>query len=172
VIGVAACLAVGPAAAESASEAIEAFGLVGMWSPDCTGPYRTIYAISPGGAPTVRLTLRGQEYAASEIQETQRSAGSQIRWRSIIKTWTLADRPHESWMPAPGEIWETVIEKAGDKIRPIQSQRKDGQKISVKDGFLYTSEDGKGPGSMQWRNTGEATLPLERCPAAAGGTRM
>jgi hypothetical protein len=180
-IGVAVCLAANPATAETASDAIEAFGLVGVWSPDCAGPFRTIYSISPGGPPTVRLTVRGEEYATSEIQETQRSAGSQItgsqitgsqiKWRSIIKTWTLTDRPHEGWMPEPGEIWETVIEKTGDKIRPIQSHRGDGQKISVKDGFIYTKEDGKDLGSMQWRNTGEATLPLERCPAG-GGTRM
>jgi hypothetical protein len=171
-IGVAAFLAAKLAAAETASEAIEAFGLVGSWSPDCAGPFRTIYAISPGGGATVRLTTRGQEYATSEIQETQRLGGSQIKWHSIIKTWTLADRPYESWMPQPGEVWETVIEKAGDKIRPIQSQSQDGRKISVKDGFIYTGEDDKDQGSMQWRNTGEATLPLERCPAGSGGAPM
>jgi hypothetical protein len=75
-------------------------------------------------------------------------------------------------MPEPGEVWETVIEMVGDKIRPIQSQRKDGQKISVKDGFIYAGENGKQLGSIRWRNTGDATRPLGRCSADRSAARM
>ena len=166
-IGVAACLAANLATAENASEAatpsqvIEAFGLVGTWSPDCAGPIRVIYATQPGGAATASVVIRQTEIAASEIREIVELGPARIKWTSIMKAWSLPDQPHQSWMPEPGEIWETVIEKLGPKIRPIQSIRQDGRKILVKDGFIYDANESV-PGG--WRNTLKATIPLERCP--------
>src|SRR5947199_7677453 len=106
-IAVAAQLLAPPVLADSAAEVMLAFGLLGTWSPDCNGPFRTSYEIFPGRAPTVRVTMLGREIATSEIQEAQHSAASQIKWHSLINTFALPDRPRESWMPEPGEIWET-----------------------------------------------------------------
>jgi len=154
-----------PAVAQTASEAVRAFGLVGTWSPECGGEYRTVYAAPAGAAPSVRLIMDGREIASSEIRETERLGETRLKWNSVIKSWSLPDRPHENWMPEPGEIWETVIEKLGDKIRPIESRRQDGEKIQVKGGFIF---DGASTGDgrpIVWRNTGKETLPLSRCEA-------
>ena len=125
---VAALLALAPASAraESAAAALQAFGLVGTWSPDCAGPYRTIYDAPGGGAPTVQLTLHGRAYASSEIREVLVRSAERITWTSVIKTWSLPDQPEERWMPAPGEVWETGLIKQDGKIRPIDSRRQDG----------------------------------------------
>ena len=166
-IGVAACVAASSATAESAAEAptpshaIEAFGLAGVWSPDCAGPIRVIYATEPSGVATVRVMSKQTEIAASEIQQIVHLDAAQIRWISIMRQWSLPDQPHRPWMPEAGEIWETVIEKLGSKIRPLQSIRRDGQKILVKDGFIYDSDESMTGG---WRNTQKATISLERCP--------
>ena len=159
-VGVAACLAAGLAAAQSASEAFEAFGLVGTWSPDCSGPIRVIYATQPDGLATARVMIKQTEIAASDIQSVVQLEAAQIKWTSIMRVWSLPDQPHRPWMPEAGEIWETVIEKLGSKIRPLQSIRQDGQKILVKDGLIYDSDESVIGG---WRNTQKATVPLERC---------
>src|SRR5690348_2904237 len=88
---VAAVLALSPAAAvaESAAAALQAFGLVGTWSSDCSGPFRTIYAAPAGGPPTVRVIQQGREIASSEIREILGRSGDRISWTSVIKTWSL-----------------------------------------------------------------------------------
>jgi hypothetical protein len=156
-----------PPRVETAAAAFQAFGLIGTWSPDCSGPFRTIYAAPAGGSPTVRVIQHGQEIASSEIREILDRSGDRIKWTSVIKTWSLPDRPEERWMPQPGEVWETGLAKFGAKIRPVHSQRQDGGKISVKDGFIYTGEAPQGGGAVVWQNTGQATVPLEKCPAAS-----
>ena len=159
-IGVAACLAANLAIAATASEAFEAFGLVGAWSPDCGGPIRVIYATQPGGAATVRVVIEQKEVAASDIQSIIQLEAAQIKWTSIMRQWSLPDQSHRPWMPEAGEVWETAIEKLGSKIRPVQSIRQDGQKILVKDGFIYDADESLTGG---WRNTRKATIPLEKC---------
>jgi hypothetical protein len=159
-IGVAACLAANLATAETVSEAFSAFGLVGAWSPDCTGPIRVIYATQPDGAASVSVVIERREIAASDIQSIVRLGVAQIKWISIMRKWSLPDQPQQPWMPESGEIWETVIEKLGPKIRPLQSIRQDGQKILVKDGFIYDPDKSATGG---WRNTQKATIALERC---------
>ena len=153
------------ALAQSPSDAVRAFGLVGSWSPDCAGQFRTIYAAPSGATPTVRLTMDGREIASSEIRETELLGDNRLKWNSVIKTWSLPDRPLEAWMPQPGEIWETVIEKLDDKIRPIESRRQDGQKVQVKGGFIYDGASAGDGGSIVWRNTGKETVLLSRCEA-------
>src|SRR5437899_10876510 len=157
VAAVVALLALAPALAhaETAAAALQAFGLIGTWSPDCSGPFRTIYATSASTAATVRLTLHGREYASSEISEILDLSGDRIKWTSIIRTWSLPDQPDERWMPEPGEVWETGLAKLGGKIRPVHSQRRDGGKISVKDGFIYSGEAAKPGGAVVWQSTGK-----------------
>jgi hypothetical protein len=164
---VAACLILAPAAAsaETTAAAMQAFGLTGTWSTNCAGAFRVVYEVPAGGAPTVRVIEEGREIAASEIREILDRTDDQISWTSVITAWSLADQPDERWMPAPGEIWETGLAKLGGKIRPMHSQRQDGGKIAVKDGFIYTAEEPKPGGAVAWRNTGKATLPLQRCTA-------
>jgi hypothetical protein len=164
---VAALVAAPPARAQTAAELLQAFGLVGTWSPDCAGPVRVIYTVSPGGSPTVQVLLRGDEIAASEIREAAPLGPDRIKWTSVMKAWSLPDEPHRRWMPEPGETWETIMEKTGKTIRPIQSMRQDGEKILVKDGFIYDADDPPGGGAIIWHNSEKATVPLHQC--AAGG---
>ncbi len=175
--GVAALTWIGtaPAIAQSASQAVRAFGLVGAWSPECAGAFRVIYAAPADANPTVRVVMRDREIAASEIRDIVAVAPSRITWRSVIKVWSLPDRPLEPWMPQPGEIWETTIAKTANGIRPLASQRQDGGKVSVRGGFIYTGEPGndtgKNAGVIVWRNTGKTTSPLEKCSSGRASAR-
>jgi hypothetical protein len=158
-----------PGTAPTPAQAVKSFGLVGTWSPDCAGELRVIYAAPAGAAPTVRVIVHGSEVASSEIQAITALSPTRISWRSMIKTWSTPDSQLESWMPQPGEIWVTTLAKTDNKIRPLASQRQDGQKVSVRGGFIYSGEPVRNTTTLVWRSTGKATVPLERCPAGHSG---
>ncbi len=162
VVGIAVVLNAAPAFAESAAQAMQAFGLIGTWSPDCAGPIRLVYAAPPGGAPTFRMFVHGREVVVSEIQQAFPLRPGQIKWISVIKKWSVLT-PRKPWMPQPGETWQTVIVKLGDRIRSLQSQRTDGKKIGAKNGFSYIGDDVKGADLVIWRNTGKPTPLYTKC---------
>lgn len=151
------------ASAESAAEAMTAFGLLGTWSPDCAGPIRVTYAAPPGAGPTSSAVIDGTEQAVAEITEAVRIGTDRIRWTSVYKKYSPLDVAKLAWMPEPGEAWETVLVKSGDKIRSLQSQRLDGAKVLVRDGFYYAADDNVPGRPIIWRRTDQATPPFGRC---------
>jgi hypothetical protein len=163
---VALLIATRPAAAETTAEALRAFGLLGIWSPDCAGPIRHLYALHPGKPPTATAIIDGTEQAITEIEDATRSGDDRIRWVAHYRKYLPLNVGPQPWMPVPGERWETVLLKVGDKFRSWRSQRLDGAKILVRDGFNYEAEASPVGGPLLWRKTDEATPLFARCPDA------
>ncbi len=136
------------AIAESTKEAMSAFGMLGTWSLDCARPSRVVYATPLFGAPTITSVANGKEGGLSEVQEAFRVTAEKIKLQLIIRKAPGA----LDWMPQPGEIWEAVYEKSGNKFRPLSVRQKDGPKITAQDGFYYVP-----------KNSGMLTLPFEKC---------
>jgi hypothetical protein len=144
-----ACLAAGPVAAEeSAAEVIQSFGLVGTWSVDCKRDpnqactsngcgARMTYIVPPSGSPTIRNVIGtfspGQVRTfISTIYAATRIADDKIKFVSV------QDPPASVaavWWRQPGEPWEIVLLKVGDKYRTFSAHREDKKKFDVEEGF-------------------------------------
>jgi hypothetical protein len=73
------------------------------------------------------------------------------------------------WWRQPGEVWEIVLLKVGDKYRTFSARREDGQKIEVEEGFEVRPPPPPPPAKAydtmptQWIRT-ERQMPLfEKC---------
>jgi hypothetical protein len=178
-----ACLIVGrAAAAESAAEAIRAFGLTGTWSVDCKrDPYqacennrcgaRLTYIASSSGAPTTRNVIGtftpGQVRTfISTIYSATRIADDKIKIVSV------QDPPPSTtliWWRQPGEVWEIVLLKVGDKYRTFSAHRDDWKKIEVDEGFEVRPPPPPPPAQMyvdlptKWLRGKNETPLFERC---------
>jgi hypothetical protein len=173
-------LTAGPVlAAESAADAVKAFGLIGTWSPDCardplaacdrtTGcGFRLTYLLSPSGQPMTRFvvgTLAGGQTRTVEstIETAKRVTDDKLAITSIQRTdlgATLA------WVRQPGEIWDAVLVKEGDKYRTFMAQRDDGKKIVVEDGFEVRVPPGTPANALpdHWVRSDKATSWFSRC---------
>lgn len=178
-----ACLIVGrAAAAESAAEAIRAFGLTGTWSVDCKrDPYqacennrcgaRLTYIAPSSGAPTIRNVIGtfspGQVRTfISTIHSATRVADDKLKIVSVQDpppTTTLV------WWRQPGEAWEIVLLKVGDRYRTFSAHRDDGKKIEVEEGFEVRPPPPLPPAKAydtmptQWIRTDRQMPLFEKC---------
>jgi hypothetical protein len=176
-----ACLTAGQAAgAESATEAMTAFGLFGSWSLDCSKPMtcdektcgsRTIYEVLPSGQPMSRFvtgaTASGPgKTIESEIQAATRIADDKIK---IISTQLQSSGVTWSWVRQPGERWEFVLIKAGNKYRLFSAKRDDGKKILAEDGFGVRPPPNTNFDQLptSWIRTTQETPWFEKCAATA-----
>ena len=96
------------------------------------------------------------------IEQASRIADDKIAITSIQRTdsgVTLA------WYRQPGEIWQIVLQKAGDKYRYYLAQREDGKKIAVEDGFDVRPPPGTPNDGMpdHWVRSDTATPWFARC---------
>jgi hypothetical protein len=175
-----ACLAAGQAlGAESAADAIKAFGLIGTWSVDCardplaacdrtTGcGFRVTYLLSPSGQPMIRSvvgTLVAGQTRTGEltIETARRITDDRLAVTSIQRTESGATL---AWVRQPGEIWDAVLLKEGDKYRVFMAQRDDGLKISVEDGFEVRVPPGTRADALpdHWVRSDKATSWFSRC---------
>jgi len=146
-----ACLVAGQApAAESASDVIRTFGLIGSWSVDCQKDprkacdqdscgARLTYIVPSSGPPTINLTNRmyGQMRTfISTIYSASRIAEDKIKFLSVQDP---APSLPIVWWRQPGEVWEIVLLKVGDRYRTFSAHRDDGKKFDVEEGFLRPS---------------------------------
>ena len=175
----AACLFAGQAAAaDSAIDTMKAFGLIGTWSVDCAKPMtacgktgcgsRNIYEVAPSGQIMSRfvmgLATPGQTRTIElEIHGAIKIADDKIKLISIQR---------QSYGPTlvtsrqPGERWETVLLKSGDKFRTLTAQREDGQKITIQDGFVMRAENANQL-PTKWIRTTIPTQFFEKCSATS-----
>jgi hypothetical protein len=181
---IAAWVSAGQAAGEeSAAAAIKAFGLLGTWSTDCArDPFaacerttgcggRTTYEVSPSGQPVIKYIVgtfvAGQPRTfETTIEQATRIADDKLAITSIQRTDSGVT---VMWWRQPGEVWETVLLKAGDKFRTFSAQREDGKKISAEAGFEVRPPPPPPPGKMydtlptSWVRMQQQTPLFEKC---------
>ena len=180
---VAACFVAGPAVGgEGMAEAITAFGLVGTWSVDCRKEpmqgcdanacgSRTTYTVPPSGPPTIRNIIGTREEGQAivfltTIHSAERIADDKIR---IVSTQDTPSGTTVSWWRQPGEVWETVLFKVGEKFRTFSAHRADGKKISAEHGFEVRPPPPPPPATMydalptRWDRMQKGTPLFEKC---------
>jgi hypothetical protein len=170
------------AGAESAADAIADFGLVGVWSEDCSrdpiatcNPVqgcggRTIYDVPTSGPPVVKhitgSLVPGVGKNMEAIVETAtRLTDDQLKITSVTQA-VPEEISKVVWLRQPGERWESVLLKiGGDKYRVVSAQRDDGKKIFAKDGFLYLPPPDTGANQMpsRWVRSEREAPTLQRC---------
>jgi hypothetical protein len=166
-------------AEESASDAIRAFGLVGTWSTDCAKTPiatcntkdgcggRTTFEAPTSGPPIVWNVLGTPTPGVGRVFETTidsaiRIADDKIR---LMTTQQQSGGVTLAWWRQPGERWEIVLVKAGNKFRTYSAQREDGQKISAKDGYVVMPPSDTKYDEMptNWIRGDNETTSLEKC---------
>jgi hypothetical protein len=177
-------LATGPAiGAESAGEAIEAFGLIGKWSVDCgkqpaeqtctreTGcGVRIIYEVSPTGSPRIRTVAgsfvpgKGIRTIEAVVESAERIGDDRIKIVSVQQG-VAGQFSTAVWLRQTGEHWESVLLKVGAKFRSLSTQQQDGAKITAKDGFVVQPPPGTKHDELPptWVTTDKPTPLFERC---------
>jgi len=178
-----ACLLAGQSAsAESAADAIAGFGLVGIWSRDCSrdpiatcNPSqgcggRTIYEAPASGPPLIKNIVGTLVPGVGKNFETIIKSASRQADGTLKITTVMQGVPGEIskvvWMQQPGERWESVIVKIGDdKYRVVSAHREDGGKISARDGFMYLPPPDTRTNLMpsRWVRSERAVPTFERC---------
>jgi hypothetical protein len=167
--------------AESAAEAIKAFGLVGTWSIDCSRAptatcnretgcgARTTYEVPPSGPPMIKNVVGTTVAGLGKSFETVIEAATLIADDQIRIVSVQQGVPGEvsklAWLRQPGEHWQTVLVKVGSKYRILSAQSEEAKKISARDGFMYTA-----PSDTKWNEIptnwvrGEKQTPaFEKC---------
>jgi hypothetical protein len=176
----AACLFAGQAASEeSASEAIRAFGLVGTWSTDCSKTpiaacntkdgcgSRTTYE-APASRPPIIWNVAGTPTTGQgRVFETTIDSAIRIG-DDKIKLITTQQQPSGVtlvWWRQPGERWEVVLIKVGNKYRTYSAQREDGMKVAAKEGFIVMPPSDTKYNEMPttWVRGDKETPSLEKC---------
>jgi hypothetical protein len=170
--------------AESSSAAMTAFGLIGAWSKDCSVSVtqacmdlqkcvdRVEFKSSMFGNLTQENIMQPVlKPGPPSISTTQFNSAARIAEDKIKLTYTI---PPSSInvvgsaayvIPLPGEVWETVFRREGNKLRGWDWRRADGQKIRMQNGLSVLPADGwnkTGPVSS-WKETGNESVALEKC---------
>jgi len=169
-----------PIHAESASEAIKAFGLVGTWSMTCDRDPVKGCDLSGRVVPVCPARFTFDAPSPGEPKREGLFATPAGPPRRIVTPLTSAvrltnDKIRLTWvqngilpgaLPAAaqnGEVWEIVYEKQGARLKVLELERQDGQKIVVKDGFQYRPAGGWKEFPTTWENTGQVAPLNEKC---------
>jgi hypothetical protein len=173
---IATCLC-SPAAAEGAADAIAAFGLIGSWSVDCgKTPMqtcdksgcggRTTYVVPPSGPPLIRNTIGTLNPAQGITYHTTiNSALSEGGRLKIISTQETPSGTRLVWWRQPGERWEIILLKEGNRYRTYSARSEDGKKISAEAGFQVMPPPDTKWDAMptNWVRSDKPTPWFERC---------
>jgi hypothetical protein len=176
-----ACLLAGQAAGEeSPAEAMKAFGLLGSWSLNCSIPMtvcdkkgcgsRNIYEVWPSGQSRSRtvngstVSGRGTSFEA-DIQSATRIADDKLKIISTQLQPQGMTMPTLPWLRQPGERWEVVLIKSGNKYRTLSARREDGGKVAVEDGFAVRPPPDTKPDQLptSWIRTTQEAPWFEKC---------
>jgi len=148
-------LSPGTSNAESAAGSLKSFGLIGMWSEDCTKDAAQqsgtwiAYTQSSSGPPTTMTIMRTPTGIVSiretEIQSASRIAEDKITYRFIVTKQKLIvpNMPETDQTPNKLE-WETVIQKFGSsEFKFLDSRSTDGNVVNIEAGeYVLPSRSG------------------------------
>jgi hypothetical protein len=153
-----------PSRSESTSGAMSAFGIVGSWSPDCAGSVRLTYSTPFFGTPTITIERDGKQQLVAEVQEAVRVSEEKLKFTVRVEKRATSDVTPMQFkaLPQPGEVWEIVYVKVGNKFRTYSSKERDGDKVLVKNGVQYIAKD-DAHGGFSMENSGKLTPLNERC---------
>ncbi len=142
----------------TAKQNLGTFGLLGDWSFDCASKGRTTFTAPFFGNPT-GISTDGNEntYSAAEIKSATRLTDDKLKIVSLITKVPDANKKNDA-ARQEGEIWQTVYERIGKKMRVMEIEREDGKKVVVKNGYFYETREGKEP-----TKTTNFALFLEKC---------
>lgn len=112
------------------------------------------------------ILLPAHAGAESEIHAAARAGDDKIKitWTQLSSSGTTLP-----WMRQPGERWEAVLIKSGNRYRTLSAKREDGKKISVEDGFLVRPSPDVSSDQLptSWVRTANETPWFEKCAATA-----
>jgi hypothetical protein len=170
------------AGAESAADAIAGFGLVGVWSMDCSrdpiatcNPAqgcggRTIYEVPSSGPPIIKNIVGSLVPGVGKNFETIIESASRLSDDTLKIISVMQGVPgvisKAVWMRQPGERWESILVKIGnDKYRVVSAHSEDGKKISAGDGFMYLPPPDTRIDRMpsRWVRSERVVPTFERC---------
>jgi hypothetical protein len=168
------------AMAESAADAMRAFGIAGTWSSDCSKqmqhpctatscPRRSTYSIPLFGDPTLTAELKlpnsRKITSVARIQSAARVTDEKLQLDWVLEEDAL-DRPI-AWVIVKGERGKTVIVKNGNKIRQLSVESLDGKKFPIRNGMTYVppsgTKDDEIPSPETWVPLKVETQWLEKC---------
>jgi hypothetical protein len=123
VAGFSVVLTATPGHAESTGDAMRRFGISGSLSGDCAGPLRLRYSIPSFGTPTITRSWDGAVDLLYEVQKVVRISKEEAKTLRFDKK-TRTPRLMKG-LPQPGEVWEIVYVKIGNKFRTFSNKQKD-----------------------------------------------
>jgi hypothetical protein len=121
-----------------AGQAIQAFGLVGLWAPACTLSYRSEFAGPPSPVFLSYLTTKKDTpMIRAEIQSTIEVPQNRLEITYVYKIYNMTMPGSDaSLLPVSGEVWKSLIEKDVDRIRTVSNHRLDGGKSFISGGII------------------------------------
>ena len=101
----------------------------------------------------------------SEIQAATRIADDKIKIISTQLQPSGMTTPTVAWLRQPGERWEVVLIKSGNKYRALSARREDGGKIAAEDGFAVRPPPDTKIDQLptSWIRTTQETPWFEKC---------
>jgi len=119
----------------AAGAALNSFGLVGTWSPDCTKPLsdgggRETYTVPASGPPTI-YSETASARTSSTVLNAERVGDNQLH---LITNITHMDFAADVTAAVLGRQYDQLFEKTDGKYRVMQSQIVNGD-VVVKDGI-------------------------------------
>lgn len=131
---------VGPARRRTI-QALQGFGYPGIFAVDCSGLVRSSTQFSPSPMfSSYLVSSKNNPYLEAEIESATTMPDGKLHLvTKIVKSVPPPGIQPQDWFPSQGEEWEYIIARDGESHRTILTQRKDGNKVIVKDGMAIHS---------------------------------
>jgi len=164
----------GVAMAQGTGEMLKTFGLIGVWSPDCSQnpkdalpkkppsqyPVRWIYSNQDSSVVKLTRMIHGLGALVTdtyEIKAAEAIGGNKIKYSQVPTTVQFTTQAGaQAPQPAKEKPSEVIVEKSGDRIRMVGQVRSDGT-VVVKNGVAIVHRPG------DWDEVKVSSPWFERC---------
>ena len=106
----------------------------------------------------------GKQEFVAQVQEAVRVSEEKLKFIMRVEKQATSDvTPMQlKALPQPGEIWEYVYIKVGNKFRVYYSKERGGDRVLARNGFRFIAKD-DAHGGFSMENSGKLTPLIERC---------